>query len=193
MVWKILWALSLRGRRSRNKVSVGEPAEGSFACAKCTQSWMILGVVVLLWCGAIYSWAAWLADASTYCCRWGLVNVYFLWWWHLYICFGNECLSSNDDEECSEMWYALWIAKFREPIDVWTLVVPLGYAWRCVWFNVNLLSFAFVHLQCLEAMYVNADALDIRVCSFFAIHSVLCTWCLHSQLWRQCCCAVQIY
>ena len=32
MVWKILWALSLRGRRSRNKVSVGEPVEGSFAC-----------------------------------------------------------------------------------------------------------------------------------------------------------------
>ena len=29
-VWKVLWTLSLRGRRSRNKVSVGEPAEGSF-------------------------------------------------------------------------------------------------------------------------------------------------------------------
>ena len=27
---KVLWTLSLRGRRSRNKVSVGEPAEGSF-------------------------------------------------------------------------------------------------------------------------------------------------------------------
>ena len=25
--------LSFRGRRSRNKVSVGEPAEGSFACS----------------------------------------------------------------------------------------------------------------------------------------------------------------
>ena len=29
--WKVWWTLSLRGRRSRNKVSVGEPAEGSFA------------------------------------------------------------------------------------------------------------------------------------------------------------------
>lgn len=28
--WKVLWTLSLKGRRSRNKVSVGEPAEGSF-------------------------------------------------------------------------------------------------------------------------------------------------------------------
>ena len=27
---KVLQVLSLRGRRSRNKVSVGEPAEGSF-------------------------------------------------------------------------------------------------------------------------------------------------------------------
>ena len=31
MSQKIWWTLSLRGRRSRNKVSVGEPAEGSFA------------------------------------------------------------------------------------------------------------------------------------------------------------------
>ena len=29
--WKVWWTLSLRGRRSRNKVSVSEPAEGSFA------------------------------------------------------------------------------------------------------------------------------------------------------------------
>lgn len=28
--WEVLWTLTLRGRRSRNKVSVGEPAEGSF-------------------------------------------------------------------------------------------------------------------------------------------------------------------
>ena len=34
-VWKMSWTLSLRGRRSRNKVSVGEPAEGSFALYCC--------------------------------------------------------------------------------------------------------------------------------------------------------------
>ena len=31
LLWEVWWTLSLRGRRSRNKVSVGEPAEGSFA------------------------------------------------------------------------------------------------------------------------------------------------------------------
>jgi hypothetical protein len=30
-LWKVLRTASFRGRRSRNKVSVGEPAEGSFA------------------------------------------------------------------------------------------------------------------------------------------------------------------
>ena len=30
LFWKVEWTLLLRGRRSRNKVSVGEPAEGSF-------------------------------------------------------------------------------------------------------------------------------------------------------------------
>ena len=29
VLWKVEWTLLLRGRRSRNKVSVGEPAEGS--------------------------------------------------------------------------------------------------------------------------------------------------------------------
>ena len=53
--------------------------------------------------------------------------------------FCKECLSSIDDEECSKMHYALWIAEFREPIDVWMLLAPLGYAWRFAWFNTNTL------------------------------------------------------
>ena len=32
--WELVQTLSLRGRRSRNKVSVGEPAEGSFMFIK---------------------------------------------------------------------------------------------------------------------------------------------------------------
>ena len=32
---KIKQTLTLRGKRSRNKVSVGEPAEGSFIIHKC--------------------------------------------------------------------------------------------------------------------------------------------------------------
>ena len=37
MPCQISWTLSFRGRRSRNKVSVGEPAEGSFAWKHSTQ------------------------------------------------------------------------------------------------------------------------------------------------------------
>lgn len=34
---------------------------------------------------------------------------------HIYwICFCNECLSSIDDEERSELRYVLWIAELRE-------------------------------------------------------------------------------
>ena len=49
MPWKILWTLSFRGRRSRNKVSVGEPAEGSFAWKTCLWT---LGVC----CASHLSW-----------------------------------------------------------------------------------------------------------------------------------------
>lgn len=34
LFWEFVSTLSFRGRRSRNKVSVGEPAEGSLACRK---------------------------------------------------------------------------------------------------------------------------------------------------------------
>ena len=37
------WTLLLRGRRSRNKVSVGEPAEGSFAQLICIHSMTFVG------------------------------------------------------------------------------------------------------------------------------------------------------
>ena len=36
MIWELAWTLSFRGRRSRNKVSVGEPAEGSLAWIICS-------------------------------------------------------------------------------------------------------------------------------------------------------------
>ena len=58
--------------------------------------------------------------------------------------FCKECLSSIDDEECSKMQYALWIAEFREPIDVWMLLAPSGYAWRFAWFNANNLPSTIV-------------------------------------------------
>ena len=43
--------------------------------------------------------------------------------------FSNGCLGSHNDEERSEMWYVLWIAKPRESFKIWTpiaLPVALG-------------------------------------------------------------------
>ena len=31
------------------------------------------------------------------------------------------------------MWYALWIADFREPMAIWAHCVVLGYAWMWAW------------------------------------------------------------
>jgi len=63
------------------------------------------------------------------------------------IMFCKECISSINDEECSKMHYALWIAEFRELTDVWMLLVPLGYSWRCAWFNANCLPYAIMLLS----------------------------------------------
>jgi hypothetical protein len=41
LFWKVSWTLLLRGRRSRNKVSVGEPAEGSFVSFNNNLSWCL--------------------------------------------------------------------------------------------------------------------------------------------------------
>ena len=52
-LWKVLRTASFRGRRSRNKVSVGEPAEGSFArrsknqCEPDVDLWV--SISILLW------------------------------------------------------------------------------------------------------------------------------------------------
>ena len=38
------------------------------------------------------------------------------------------CVGSVLDETCTEMWYALWFVRFREPIDMWTHTVMFGRA-----------------------------------------------------------------
>ena len=63
--------------------------------------------------------------------------------------FCKECLSSIDDEECCKMHYELWIAEFREPIIVWMLLAPSGYAWRFAWFNASLLFLCMNMLLCI--------------------------------------------
>lgn len=48
-----------------------------------------------------------------------------------YTCTGL-CIGSVFEEECSEMWYALWIVRFRESIEIWTHNVLSEYIWTCV-------------------------------------------------------------
>ena len=79
--------------------------------------------------------------------------------------FCKECLSSIDDEECSKMHYALWIARFREPIDVWMLFAPSGYAWRFAWFNANNIPSVVVLLSIAVSFKGSmCVALDLCAC-----------------------------
>ena len=109
--------LSFRGRRSRNKVSVGEPAEGSFArihLIHCEQQWVRIWVGMEIAsmppCG--YSRAA--SQARTVfwacpCCQ-CLFDILYLpihseWSSTLYLLttFSDGCLGSNNDEGRSEV------------------------------------------------------------------------------------------
>ena len=129
LLGKVSWTLSLRGRRSRNKVSVGEPAEGSFAhCISKPCEWF-LWVCGTLDCLCItYSRAAvgLVACHLLFTTVKGVFNYQCIG--NLNICavccsatkfhgqanFSNECLGSIDDEGCSQTWYSLWIAEIRE-------------------------------------------------------------------------------
>ena len=56
--------------------------------------------------------------------------------------FSDGCLGSNTDEGRSEVWWALWIAEFREPIVTWMCIALSGYPWKHVCFSVY---FTFCH------------------------------------------------
>ena len=51
---------------------------------------------------------------------------------HIYYTCSGLCVGSVFEEECSEMWYALWIVRFRESIEFWTHNVLSEYIWTCV-------------------------------------------------------------
>ena len=168
------WTLSLRGRRSRNKVSVGEPAEGSFAhCISKPCEWF-LWVCGTLDCLCItYSRAAvgLVACHLLFTTVKGVFNYQCIG--NLNICavccsatkfhgqanFSNECLGSIDDEGCSQTWYSLWIAEIREllgferGVHLWDIPngvldsMPLGLhaSWR-----VDLIVCG---MQCLTHMF----------------------------------------
>ena len=52
----------------------------------------------------------------------------------------DGCLGSNNDDVCSEVWEALWIAGFGEPIESWTHIALSGYSWKHVCFSVSCFS-----------------------------------------------------
>ena len=100
--------------------------------------------------------------------------------------FCKEYLSSIDDEECCKMHYELWIAEFREPICVWMLLAPLGYAWRLAWFNANIVLRANLHVctavsckgQCICIVLVclrMLHNLDLKLRVNLLINSGLCS------------------
>ena len=98
--------LSFRGRRSRNKVSVGEPAEGSFAQNVWTPSF-------------IFESRAEDAPITSFSLRLLDADIWISELWSK-ISFRGRCLGSSSDEERSEMRFTTWTAKFRELLDLWT-------------------------------------------------------------------------
>ena len=98
---KFRWTLSLRGRRSRNKVSIGEPVEGSFAylsqyhCELLSRSTMFSARRE---CSRNAQEGSCVdAQSVTHC---------FPWWCPLlgFKIFSIGCFSWGDDEGCSKVW-----------------------------------------------------------------------------------------
>ena len=97
-----LWTVSLRGRRSRNKVSVGEPAEGSFAC-KCD---VCLGTFVP-------TLAALCVSMLVMPCFLALYYI-MLHSFHYFSFVSDGCLGSRTHEGGSELCWTWWLADLSE-------------------------------------------------------------------------------
>ena len=82
--WEVGQTWPFRGSKSRNKVSVGEPAEGSL------EKLIIKNNVEI---GQLYKW---------------FINLFF----KIKTTFNGESLGSCIDEEHSKMWYVMWIANY---------------------------------------------------------------------------------
>ena len=95
--------LSFRGRRSRNKVSVGEPAEGSFTRYPNSLLWEVT--------------VAFGRHGTRPSSHFNLDGFYLM-------TSSDECVSSNYDEGRSEVRYAVRLADFREPLDFRTHPAP---------------------------------------------------------------------
>ena len=89
----------LRGRRSRNKVSVGEPAEGSFARIVPNNSIMIFASSATV-TGDV-------EKLSSYTFSSYILQNFLRRSRYLLRSYSGECLGSSSDEERSELRYAI--------------------------------------------------------------------------------------
>ena len=113
MSWEVRWTLSFRGRRSRNKVSVGEPAEGSLKIIQPTL-WIVFEGTSASFLDEFVS-----SPSHTHPINLRVWSLPFLSPLLLRreekevlteITLNNGCLGSRNDEERSEMRYVVWFA-----------------------------------------------------------------------------------
>ena len=110
--WKVWWTLTLRGRRSRNKVSVGEPAEGSFAHSWNNSFWFLCGIYSGITVGALVDTnGCWVGRNEKHICSFPLPQSSKTSCCLIVNCscqeeltiFNDGCLGSSNDEGRSEV------------------------------------------------------------------------------------------
>ena len=104
MCREVTQTLSFRGRRSRNKVSVGEPAEGSLRCIRPTRELLTGG---LRSCSRLRAAAPLPHTRTTELKRWGSTDSQRNRGLLTVTTLNNGCLGSRNDEERSEMRYVV--------------------------------------------------------------------------------------
>ena len=70
-----------------------------------------------------------------------------------YTC-SDWCVGSVFEEECSDMWYALWFVRFRESIDRLTHNVLSGYIWTCVCVSGNCVCVSDSDIECVSVVNI---------------------------------------
>ena len=124
---EIVQICSSRGRRSRNKVSVGEPAEGSLTSTtlKTLQPCKLLSYLNLRLCIKVFLQTfVQLSKTQTTNAR----SKDLKFEKSNQIPFSDGSLGSRNDEERRETRYVMWIAGLSESSNLWTQMAALALA-----------------------------------------------------------------